>query len=627
MMSGGGVTGGAGAPLGSGASGAAGLTDNEEEVQQPTQYAGAVCVPWPYEVWQDGVWVRGPKASPSPTPATMTEPLPGALRKGRQRLTPTPLIPLQRGTLVDGDEHFLQVAYRKPDGVTATAWLTRSELTNHNELQLLGAAGLPITSLNTKGVLLYLQACETENPQLAATPIGARSAWYAQTDGSLGFLLGTQWHGPGNLSANPRGNLTYLRAFTQKGDRQTWYDAWRHMRQDSWVRRFLLGATFAPLLLRPLWGRTFILHHWGQSGNAKTAIARFALSAWGDPERLAGSMNRTVISMTEIFRYFTDLPSLMDEKQASTVPSDQLIMHICMKHGRDRGDKAGGLQKDRQSWLTIMRTTGEVPLIGADDVGGQHNRVMQISSAAFHDRREAEKLYPLADQNYGFAGPEFLQHLIPLLNTPGGPEHLTGLYHAMRAELSRRNGTSTNHSGYAAMIALGSALAEHWLLGIDWTVAMAQAIDDAELALIETAPASTPSYAEKGLSVLRDYWVSNPGAFIDDENVKDRENAARFSRMSGVAAGWAMVFVPSAADAILVAARLEPARIWRDFEANGWLIVTQEGHRTAADLGGGRSKDHPVYAIKPEIFYSGRLVEQNRGRLRLLQGGKEVAAS
>jgi hypothetical protein len=338
-------------------------------------------------------------------------------------------------------------------------------------------------------------------------------------------------------------------------------------------------------------------------------------------------MNRTVISLTEIFRYFTDLPALMDEKQASTVPSDQLIMHVCQKSGRDRGDKGGGLQKDKQSWLTVMRTTGEVPLVGPDDVGGQHNRVLQVHAAAFHSRREAEKLYPLSDQNYGFAGPLFLQNLVPLVNAPGGQDHLRALHQQIRDELVRRGGVDTNHGSYAATIALAQALSEHWLLGIAWDETLAQAIDDAELALIETAPASVPSYAEKGLSALRDFWVSNPGSFIDDENVKDRENAQRFSRMSGIAAGWAMVFVPSAADAILANAQLDPARIWRDFNDNGWLIVTQDGYRTAADLGGGRSKDHAVYAIKPEIFYSGRLVEQNRGRLRLLQGGAVGAAS
>ena len=45
---------------------------------------------------------------------------------------------------------------------------------------------------------------------------------------------------------------------------------------------------------------------------------------------------------------------------------------------------------DRLNWVTVARTTGEVPLITSADVGGQFNRVLQIHSKAFQDRRHAD---------------------------------------------------------------------------------------------------------------------------------------------------------------------------------------------------------------------------------------------
>lgn len=613
--------------------------DGEEQekparVFQPVQVVEGVIIPFPYEVWQDGVYSRGPKALSLPFPADVNEPCPEPYRRGRTPITSRPIWPTVRGVVNSADEGLLQVRYRTLEGLVVNAWLLRSEVTDHNLLGKLGAQGLPTNSLNNKAVLAYLERTEAAN-QLRTTVVGQRSGPYCLPDatgaaGSLGWLLGNRWIGPGSLSANPRGNQKYLHAFTSNGNAESWLAKWRELRKGpdgkdecgSWVRRFLMGSAFATPLLRFVNGRTFIVHHWGDSGASKTAIGRFSLSAWGNPDALFSTMNRTVISLTEVFKHITDLPTMYDESTATTVDLPTLIYHVCLNKGRERGAINGGNRDDAVSWLTIVRTTGEVPLVGTKDVGGQFNRVLQINSPAFLERKDGAELYPFGDAHFGHAGPAFLEQLAPVVNAPGGIDQLRALYLRLRTTLVERTGSDTNHAGYAAVIALGQMLAESWLLGIDPAEAQETALADATNAVFETAPGEQLSYAERALGILRDHWVANPTLYINDTTVEGRQQGEHASRVWGVKADWAMVFVPSQANFLLKQAGLDGERVWRDFAKNGWLQVTREAYMTEADLGGGQSRNHPVYAIRPEIFYTSSEVTARRTTLRSINGGR-----
>jgi hypothetical protein len=575
-------------------------------------------VPYRYELWADGVYKVVKEDDAALLTPDPLKPLPLTAYKGRQRLSYRPLWISGLGETVDTKEPLVRLTYYTVDGRTESVWLGRTFITDHSKLGSLGGHGLPVDSVGAKGCLMYLRAQEALNGvSLPILKVGHRSGPY-RVDEKLGWLVGRQWVGEGRLEADPRSNQRYVDAFAQHGDAATWFDKWRDIRNEGWVTRFLMGATFAPPLLRLVKCRTFIVHHWGDSSHGKTATAVFALSAWGNPDLLYSSLNRTAISITEIFRHLTDLPVLYDEKQVSTVTSEELIYSICTGSGRERGAKDGGVRQDKPTWVTVARTTGEVPLITDADVGGQFNRVMQIHSVAFSDRRKAESIYPFTSEHYGHAGPKFLEQLAVLVNDPNGFAALQRLFKECREDLVNRIGTDTNHAAYAAIIAVAQTLSESWLLGIPAQEAKEQALDDAHKALIETAPKKQMTYAERALSKLRDHWIANPMLYVDDTTEEGREKAGRVYRMAGVETEYGMVFIPHEANDLLTRANYAPERVWRDFHNLGWLVTDGDGAMTRIALRAGKSPEHPVYLVKREIFFTD-IVRQTK--LRLIQGG------
>lgn len=577
-----------------------------------------VVVPYPYEIWADGVYAATGKAPPAQPDEQQA--LPTSLSLGRKRLMFRPLWVSGLGLAVDTEEPLIQLTYANVTGQLQQVWLGRGQITDHRLLTQMGASGLPIDSVNAEAALMFLRAMEAENGMLLPVlKVGHRSGPYL-VDGKMGWLVGKQWIGNDEgcaLEADPRSNAKYTMAFQPHGDEQLWLAKWRELRDAGWVTRFLMGATFAAPMLRILKCRTFILHHWGDSSHGKTATAVMALSAWGNPELLYSSLNRTAISITEIFKHVTDLPVLFDEKQVSTVTSEELIYSVCTGSGRERGDKNGGLRQDRQQWLTIARTTGEVPLISDSDLGGQYNRLIQIHSVAFKERREAESIYPFTNENYGFAGPAFLRHLADALSN-GGLPIITQLYKEMREALINRIGIDSNHAQYCAVIATAQTLSESWLLGIPVVEARERALDDATLALKETAPKKQLSYSERALSKLRDHWISNAGFYVDDTSDEGRENAHRVFKMIGVETAYGMAYVPHEANELLIKAGYGPERVWRDFQNNGWLMLDGDSPLNRMTLRNGKSPDHPVYLIRAEIFFTDSV---RQTKLQLINGG------
>lgn len=590
--------------------------DTSAGARHQSQAIGGMAVPYPYELWASGLYIAEDDPDPEADPYTAAPAL-----RGRERVTHRPLWIAGYGYTLDTAEPLVCLRFIAPDGRTEDLWTGRAEITDHNKLAALGAKGLPVDTLSAKRVLAFLRLMEARNaPTSPVALIGKRSGPYIMQNGHVGWLVGSQWIGPEGTSviADPRGGQArFTLGLRAHGNYESWLDFWRTLRH-SWVTRFLIASTFAAPLLRTLRCRTFILHHWGDSSSGKTATAMFAMSAWGAPDLLYSSLNRTAVSLTEVFKHVTDLPVLFDEKQVSTVSSEELIYSVCAGTGRERGAKEGGLRPDRTTWITIARTTGEVPLVTNRDVGGQFNRVLQIHSNAFGDRKAAEAVYPFVAQNYGHAGPHFLQLLGNVLAQPDGERTLRSLYESMRRELELRTScTTSNHVAYAAAVATAQLLSEVWLLNEDAVAARETALSDAARAVDETAPNAQLPYAERALNLLRDHWIANRYLYIDDTTAEGREQQARVARMVGIEAEWAMIFIPSEANMLLVNAGFEPERVWRDFDKRGWLITTGGGdYMTRASLRNAKSPEHPVYAIRPTVFYS-----ESRSSLRLVAGG------
>lgn len=374
----------------------------------------------------------------------------------------------------------------------------------------------------------------------------------------------------------------------------------------GWVNEFILYTYFAALIMRDLGVRSHFVHHWGTSGQGKTAIATFKCSAGGNPTLLLSTFNSTLIGLTELFRHFTDMGSTIDEKQIEGVNTANLIYTVCTGRSRDRGAKDGGIRQGAYSYVTICHTTGETPLVDSADVGGQFNRVLQISTPAFTNEQApfARELYNFSLNNYGHAVPAFLKEYLPILNSPGGLQRIQETFNKFHEALQGRVGHASPHVQYAAAAATAGYLFKVLVMKEDPIAAQTRALDVCNNALTETAPTARDSYMERGLNALRDHHVANPFMYTDDTSNEKRFRAEKASRIAGVRSEWGMMFIPSIADDILKRAGLSPARVWPDMHKAGWLVNDGVLGRYTTVLEHFRgTQNFTVYAIRPEIFF------------------------
>lgn len=250
--------------------------------------------------------------------------------------------------------------------------------------------------------------------------------------------------------------------------------------------RFILAASFAAPLLRILKQRIFFVYNWGGSKGGKTAALKAALSAWGDPERLMVNFNATQVGLERTASFFCDLPLGIDERQLAGRNQEGLektIYMIASGTGKIRGSKGGGLQTTHQ-WRTVALATGEEPLSTETSQTGVSTRVLEIYGGPFNDEKAASKMHQDAGANCGWAGPEFIEHVISV-----SERSICEKYEEMVKFVSGvANGKSGSHVAGVSAVALADAMIDTWFFR------------DAD------APEQSSQGTEANLNIRNDSW-------------------------------------------------------------------------------------------------------------------------
>lgn len=585
----------------------------------PRQVIGLFVVPFGYEVWADGVYVREqdlPDALRVETPSVMVSCRPER-RQYLRIVARRPVWITQFGQSIDADEEIVQIAFIPVDGGRAEyEWVERYTLAERRELIKLAARGIPVRTGNADRVEEYLDRALHENAtNLPKIKLASRLGQHTD-DLGVGWLVGQTWVGPpGSLvSLDPRRSHQILEGFRSQGTEQAWLEKFAEVQAISPLVRWLVYSTFAAPLLRLLGQRTFVIHHWSQSGGGKSAMLRFALSAWGDPAQLLGNFNRTRTSFIEVFAYMDSLPIAFDELQASTNDDHAHIIYaLCLERGRGRATRSGGLQKQIENWRAMAYTNGEEPLIGNGkvDLGGQTNRVLQINAEALSGW-QAEGLHRWLDQtgNFGWAGVKFLRNLVAVMRNVNGRVVLESKWSDLRDKiLDAVNEPSLRaRSGALGAIALASGMAQQVLLQRTPTEAYEAALSDGIYVarLIAADQADQPTVVEQALQLLRDHAEQFRRRWVDlkDANAAQTLGAKGYESLAGVENagknGDETWLVQSVANDVIRRAGMSPNRVWSDMRREGILKPgTGRGHSDIKKWGNFRNR---VYVLEQSRF-------------------------
>lgn len=364
----------------------------------------------------------------------------------------TPIILTQRLRSLETGEEKIEIAFKR-DGEWHRAIYPRSTIFTARGITVLADLGCTVTSENAKQVVRFLSALEAENIDII-TKADATSSFGWQP--GKRFIPGRDKDIVLDIDPSQKGMAA---AYCQTGSFDKWKDTMQpHRCRDKF--RFILASAFAAPLLRIIKQRIFFVYNWGSSKGGKTAGLKAALSAWGDPERLMVNFNATQVGLERTASFYCDLPLGIDERQLAGKNQEGLektIYMIASGTGKIRGAKGGGLQAMRQ-WRTVALATGEEPLSTDTSQTGVSTRVLEIYGGPFETEEQASLMHQESTQNFGWAGPEFIEHVLKVSESSICDKYDEMLHYVM----SIAKGKSGSHVAGISAVALADAMIDTW---------------------------------------------------------------------------------------------------------------------------------------------------------------------
>lgn len=356
-----------------------------------------------------------------------------------------PIMPVERLVNIDNGEERLKIAYKKGNSWRSVI-AEKSMLASSNSILQLAANGVLVNSENAKALSSYLLELEQINyDDIPEQKSVGRLGWVGE-HGFSPYVNDLVFDGENNFKH-------IFGAVREEGDREAWLDVVRKMRAEKSPGRLFLAASLASVIIEPCGLLPFFLHAWGGTEVGKTVGLMIAASVWASPKMgdYITTFNSTLVGQEMTATFLNSLPMCIDELQiqssAGIKDFDKIIYQLTEGVGRTRGAKTGGLQKVN-TWRNCIITNGEHPISNTNSGGGAVNRIIEFECA--------EKVYSdfvgicsVINQNYGFAGKEFVEYL----QEPGSFEKVNRIQKEYYRELLKYDSTEKQAASASAILA------------------------------------------------------------------------------------------------------------------------------------------------------------------------------
>ena len=279
----------------------------------------------------------------------------------------------------------LILAYMTQDGTLETLPATEAAIIfNRNKLVDLANNGLPVTSSNANLLVDYLDAFNAQNEKIfPITYTVPRCGWYTFYGKNVFIEPRRQCiltDKGKNISVVVDSLSQFAKSLSKIGKLEDWKKVY-NLAKKSPVARIMIAAAIAPILLKILGERNFLLYICAPTRAGKTTALYLAASAVGD-EKMIRSFDATKNGLAGAAADVSDFAFLVDEKQVADSKLkeqlDTLVYALANGLGRTKLNKDSTLKK-LQDWRTIATMTGETQLLSDTVTGGANTRLLTIS--------------------------------------------------------------------------------------------------------------------------------------------------------------------------------------------------------------------------------------------------------
>lgn len=317
-----------------------------------------------------------------------------------------PILPVERLKNLETGEEQLKIAFKRN-----YSWqeiiVPKTIVASASKIVGLAARGVAVTSETAKYLVRYLSDVENANDD------------YIKIQYSSGKL---GWIGDGFLPYDTEivfdGDARFRQLFhsiKEHGRRDIWYEHVKKLRKSGKFEiKFMIAASFASVLIKPLNALPFFVDLWGLTGNGKSITHMLAASIWADPgeKKYISNFKSSDVGYEVRPDMLNNLPFIIDDtsqKDERTEKNfERIVYDLCSGQGKTRSNKELGLNKEN-TWELCILTNGEYPLQSYMAQGGAINRILEVECT--HDRLfyRPQETIDILKKNYGFAGKDFVK--------------------------------------------------------------------------------------------------------------------------------------------------------------------------------------------------------------------------
>lgn len=495
-----------------------------------------------------------------------------------------PIIISSRFHNLDSGYEKIELSFYR-DGSWKKILSPRSVVFNRNSILRLADNGFSVSSNSSGDLISYLTDFEQANDENIPIVKSVSRLGWLKGGGFFPFCREENLE----FESDSKEAATIMSGLETSGDAEQWLHTARKARENP-AARFVIATSFASVLLEPLHKRVFFVHLWHNSRSGKTATLRLALSAWGNPHKLIGSFNSTIVGLERRASSLRNLPFGIDELQvlnSKRISIDSIIYMLSQGQGRTRGGRDGGLQ-ETLTWRNIIITTGEEALLGSNTQDGANSRTFEIYEKPVEDTLQASKMHEIAEQHYGHAGSIFIEKLC--LDLKNDPSYLSKLYEHIKENLRNKYPESI-HVDEVAVVCLGDYLSSVYVFGED----EASARKDAEAVSVEmlgnNRQLTQTDNIERAWETFSGWLIANSTRFGFD---------APSPQYGRIDENKNYLVISSYAHKALEDSGFSPKKVIRGFAERGYIesIVDSEGIRRFQLAKSMMGKTCRVYVVK-----------------------------
>ena len=257
---------------------------------------------------------------------------------------------------------------------------------NKNKLVDLANADLPVTTSNATHLVDFLDAFNAQNESSLPLIYNVSRCGWHEFGGQEHFIdprrpcVFSSENGK-NISVEVSSQSQFATCLTTRGSLSEWKRAYE-LAKPYPVARFMVASVVAPLLLKVLGERNFLVYIYAPTRAGKTTALYLGASAVGS-EKIIRSFDATKNGLAGAAADVNDYPFLVDEKQVAdnriSAQMSNLIYALANGIGRTKLNRDSTLKK-LQDWRTIAIMTGETLLLPDNVTGGANTRLLTIKA-------------------------------------------------------------------------------------------------------------------------------------------------------------------------------------------------------------------------------------------------------